>query len=403
MVPEILLCLKDSNGKTRDAAYQLLLTTAASGQIIDFINTVLAGLGAETVHMRSAVVLALSRIVYEYGRENNEVLAMLPHLVQTVLLLLGQGTRETVKGVVAFLRICVSVIPSDSLEPLVPDLLRSLMKSQLAKNRFRTKVKIIVKKLVKLYGYDHLMRYIPDSDSRLLTHMRKLDEREKRRKQCSREASDHEKDDFEFMMDSDEDDSDDGRTLMTVATDLSKKSKRTQFKSQGSKCTMAATRMSTANKSPSDGVRLPDSDNGEVVDMLGRKVKCKVRFAQDNESDDDSMDDAMEFNDDGKLVVRDETKVHDMQTDETIHVKSLRNRRTRDDHDGNNKTRKKRKELGAAYKSKKAGGDVRRKDQQYEPYAFVPLDGRAFSKKNRRSAVEQMSTVVRGKGKKAKR
>ena len=51
--------------------------------------------------------------------------------------------------------------------------------------------------------------------------------------------------------------------------------------------------------------------------------------------------------------------------------------------------------LGASYKSKKAGGDVKKKDQKYEPYAFVPLDGRSYSKKNRRSAVEQMGSVVR--------
>lgn len=54
------------------------------------------------------------------------------------------------------------------------------------------------------------------------------------------------------------------------------------------------------------------------------------------------------------------------------------------------------KGLGDAYKSKKAGGDVMKNGQKYEPYAYVPLDGRSYTKKNRRQAVEQMSSVVRG-------
>jgi ribosomal RNA-processing protein 12 len=419
VIPEVLLCLKDSNGKTRDAAYQMLLTMAASSNnIMDYINTVLAGLGAETVHMRSAVVLALSRIVFEYGRDNDQVQEMLPQLLQTVLLLLGKGTRETVKSVVGFCRVCVSAIPSDRLQPLVPELLGSLMKSQLAKNRFRAKVKIIVKKLVKLYGYDALMRYIPQSDTRLLTHMRKLDEREKRRRQANREAATNEanRDDFDGMLDSDEEDSDDGRTLMTGATGLTK-SRLSQLKSQGSKITKAATRMSTSGKALSSNVRLPDHDNGEVVDMLGSKMAGKVRFAPEEDSDDDSMGEAMEFDDDGKLVVRDDDadRGNTKMEMDVMHVKSARsnsNSNNKRDRDGDsargqsvnkNNKRTKRQDLGAAYRSKKAGGDVKRKDQQFEPYAFVPLDGRAFSKKNRRSAVEQMATVVRGKGKKGKR
>ena len=59
------------------------------------------------------------------------------------------------------------------------------------------------------------------------------------------------------------------------------------------------------------------------------------------------------------------------------------------------------RQLGAAYKSRKAGGDVKKKGQ-YEPYAYVPLDGRSYSKKNRRRAVEEMATVV-PKGGKRKR
>jgi len=54
------------------------------------------------------------------------------------------------------------------------------------------------------------------------------------------------------------------------------------------------------------------------------------------------------------------------------------------------------KGLGDAYKSKKAGGDVMKKGQKYEPYAHVPLDRRSYTKNNRRQAVEQISSAVQG-------
>ena len=40
--------------------------------------------------------------------------------------------------------------------------------------------------------------------------------------------------------------------------------------------------------------------------------------------------------------------------------------------------------------------------QKFEPYAYMPLDGKSYTKKNRRGAVEKMATVVRG-GAKRKR
>jgi len=57
---------------------------------------------------------------------------------------------------------------------------------------------------------------------------------------------------------------------------------------------------------------------------------------------------------------------------------------------------------GASYKSSKAGGDVVKKGHTHQPYAYIPLDGRSYTKKNRRDAVEGFQGVVgggKGKGK----
>ena len=441
VIPEVLLCLKDSNGKTRDAAYQLIISMAVRGGIVEFVKVTLAALGSETSHMRSAVVMALSRLVFEQGWANDEFHALLPSLLKTVLVLINEGSREVVKGVVGFIRICVAAIPAEQLEPLVPELIGSLLKSQHAKSRFRAKIKIILKKLVKLYGYEALMPHVPASETRLLSHMRKLDERERRKKLAFRNEraatrNSPNVDDYDAMFDSDEDDSDEGRTLMTGATGLTRRTKQLMMMEDGksvnskrSKATIATGMTSKSKFAINSNLRLPNETNGEIVDLLSSSMSKKVQFQSqyDNNADSDDDDDdsaAMMFDDDGKLVVRDDDnddhKSTTVEMDEIIPMQG-NNKRQRlmssssslhskggqssQASGGNSKAKKKNgnknvPSVGASYQSKKAGGDVKKKGQIYEPYAYMPLDGRAYTKKHRRSAVEQMSTVVRnGSGK----
>lgn len=412
VIPEVLLCLKDSNGKTRESAYQLLLSLAAIGDIVEFMKVLVAALGAETSHMRSAVVMALSRIVFEQGWENEQFHALLPGLLKTVLVLIDEGSREVIKSVVGFTRICVAAIPPEQLQPLLPELIGSLLKSQHAKSRFRAKIKIILKKLVKVYGYEALTPLVPESETRLLTHMRKLGEREKRKKLARREAGRPEVDQFDNMVDSDEDDSDDGKTFMTGATGFSRVTAREKapdgktVASSRTKLTASGTIASAKSQLAENAkFRIPDETDGEVVDMLGAKMAHRVHFAADEDDSDSDDGVAMEFDDDGKLVVRDDDcdgGNNKAEADEVLAMEGS-NKRRRLTKLENEKAKKQKGEkpgaLGASYKSKKAGGDVKRKGQKYEPYAFVPLDGRAYSKKNRRSAVEQISSVVKKGGK----
>ena len=410
---------------------------AVRGNIVEFVKVTLAALGSETSHMRSAVVMALSRLVFEQGWANDEFHALLPSLLKTILVLINEGSREVIKSVVGFIRICVAAIPAEQLEPLIPELIGSMLKSQHAKSRFRAKIKIILKKLVKLYGYEALMPHVPASETRLLSHMRKLDERERRKKVASRNeraASTNRPnlDDYNAMFESDEDDSDEGRTLMTGATGLTRRTKQAipaddgrSVNSKRSKATMA-TGISSKSKFPiNPNLRLPNETDGEIVDLLSSNIAKKIQFQSqydnDGDSDDDDDDSAeMMFDDDGKLVVRDDDDDDDhksttVEMDEIVPMQG-NNKRQRlmssssslhskgqstQSNGGLNKTKKKNSNnknapsIGASYQSKKAGGDVKKKGQTYEPYAYMPLDGRAYTKKHRRTTIEQMSTVVR--------
>lgn len=406
VMSEILLCLKDSNGKTRDAAYELLLVVASKSGYETMLRILTAGLAAETPHMRSASVMALSRLVHEAAGEEEELQASLPLLLTTVLCLMEEDSREVIKSVVGFARVCVTAIPKEHLEPLLPELVGSLLNYNKVKDRFRNKVKIILKKLVKRFGYDGLMPYVPDSDSRLLTHMRKVDERQKRRKAAGFHPSDKSvKVDFENALDSDEDDSDDGRTLMTSAT-RGMKSQASRMSVAKSAQSRSRTTMTRRQREARNAVQLPSEADGKIVDMLGSNISKRVSFAQQIDDEDAASDgdDEIAFDDDGMLVVREHVPPVETPNEEEESRKRGRFSKYESVKAGKqsgapNKRTKKTGDLGTAYKSKKAGGDVRRKEQKYEPYAYVPLNAKAFSKKHRKSAVESMASVVR-KGKK---
>jgi ribosomal RNA-processing protein 12 len=221
-------------------------------------------------------------------------------------------------------------------------------------------------------------------------------------------------------MESDKEDSDDGRTLMTGATGLTKMTAHTgrsvrsaaMDKSIGKQSVVASTGMMSRARHAAP--RLRAKANGDVMDMLDPKMAKCVHFADDISNDSDSDAGIMEFNEMGRLVVPNDSKVsfgegdkgvaNNKDDDDKIAVPLKRQRVSkfesakvaRDQAHEQKSKNKQVQPLGAADKSKKAGGDVKKKGQKYEPYAYVPLDGKSYTKKNRRGMVKQMLTVVKG-------
>eukprot|EP00934_Nitzschia_sp_Nitz4_P005270 Nitzschia sp. Nitz4//scaffold12_size214221//12562//16305//NITZ4_001476-RA/size214221-augustus-gene-0.19-mRNA-1//-1//CDS//3329534948//5260//frame0 len=368
---ETLLCLKDSNKRTREGAYKLLLSLAnVHDDNVFLIKSVTAAVASETSHMRSAAVLALSKLLHHDKGSDPRVLELFPSLLRTVLLLSDDPSREVCKSVVGFVRVAVSVCPLDSLRELTPDILNSLLKYHRGKDRFRAKIKIILKKLVRLFGYDFLFPLVPSSESRLLKHMKRLSDRTARQKEKGTHKL-QENDDFEDMLASDEEDSDDGRTLVSAFT------RKTMQQSVMSK------RKRTADSSYQ--LRIKNDTTGAEFDV----DNLTKRVVDHNDDGDSESEDEFMFNEAGQLVFKEQQPTpisEDM-------IPAAESAPSKGQAPKNNKSKKVR--LGANYRSKKAGGDVKRKGQKLDPYAFVPLDGKNFTKKNRKAALEQMESVVR--------
>ena len=443
-VGEILLCLKDSNGKVRDEAYSCLNAACdARGDPKDFMHILLGAVAARTPHMRSAAVMAMSRVVFE--RRHCEVTrGMVGEVLEVVCVLFREKAREVIKSAVGFVRVAVASMSPADLEPRLGDVVEGLLLWNSGKDRFRAKIKIILKRLVRMYGHEAVSAHVPSSDQRLITHIRKVAERERRKRQ--RDGGEGGDDDFEGMMDEGERDSDGGRTFMSGMTGMTRRTGVTAMSGVTGRtgrtgATAETMRTGKTGKTSQSNVTRDGKLTGGiqiksgVVDMLD--AGDGVKWVGDEEGDgfdfggESNDDDVMEFDEAGRLVVNDgwdsDGTGGGRDDDDAPTLLDAANSAQALDKNASGESlgvhrpmkyeraqevaassSRKRARLdassapGASFKSKRSGGDVRKKGAAYEPYAYIPLDGKGYTKRHRGRTVEMMGAVVRGKGAKKK-
>ena len=492
LVGEVLLCLKDANGKAREAAYQVLTAMAQVKEeeenLEEFSQVVLAALAAETPHMRSAAVLALAHLVFEFGPQRPAFRATIPELLSTVLMLGVDPVKEVVKAVVSFVRICVAACPLEGLEPLLPSVLETLFASN-SKVRFRAKIKIILKKLCRKFGYGKILALAPVTDRRLITHIQKQALRGDRISSNAAAAgvgvgmSGGRVGDNLGVCEEDDDDDDDKRFEYLLGEEEEEEDEEDEESEeedkgrQGVGRTMApfsrrklrpgeAAELKERRMAKSQGVMVRDSgiidllDSGMIQNLKLRGGKggrdggreeggrARKRFRDEEEGsednnegdggEDDDDDEVLEFNEQGRLVVHDAVieegksgkvpatpkgmNYKDMMAEDAIESDEEEEKRKNQKGfggahkrqrgaDGKPKKEKhrnvSRKEAqqqqqqqqrnqrpGTAYRSKKAGGDVKRQGQ-LEPYAYIPLNAKTLlSKKTKGEAAASFGAVV---------
>uniref|UniRef100_A0A060TIG9 ARAD1D46442p n=1 Tax=Blastobotrys adeninivorans TaxID=409370 RepID=A0A060TIG9_BLAAD len=212
ILPETVLCTKDVNEKTRDAAFELLVqmghkmqhggtvdqskipdvdaesasTTEAS--LEEFFTMTSAGLAGDSAHMISASIVALSRVIFEFRNQiSTEFLA---NLSSTVEVFLEHNNREIVKSTLGFVKITAVSLPVEIVEPQLKSLIEHLLVwSHEHKAHFRAKVKHIIERLMRRFGYDKIAQVFPEADMKLLTNIRKSKERAKRQKKTDEDGT----------------------------------------------------------------------------------------------------------------------------------------------------------------------------------------------------------------------
>ncbi|XWS17532.1 hypothetical protein CRYUN_Cryun33cG0075300 [Craigia yunnanensis] len=186
---EIILALKEANKKTRNRAYEVLVQIGHeygdeddSGQREHLFNLVARGLAGETPHMISAAVKGLARLAYEFSDLVSSAYKLLP----STFLLLQRKNREIIKANLGLLKVLVAKSKAEGLQTHLASLVEGLLNWQDdTKNHFKAKVKLLLEMLVRKCGINAVKAVMPEEHMKLLTNIRKIEERKERKQAAS--------------------------------------------------------------------------------------------------------------------------------------------------------------------------------------------------------------------------
>ncbi|KAK6500788.1 hypothetical protein TWF506_003551 [Arthrobotrys conoides] len=209
---EVIQCAKEVNEKARATAFELLVVMGEKmkgGGVIkrgklgvegeadveasleDFVLMVCAGLASPEAHMISATVTAVTRVLYEFKDDLKP--ETVSELVTTMDAFLTSNNREIVRSVLGFVKVSVISLPKDLMVPRLATLIPNLMTwSHEHKAHFKAKVKHIIERMIRRFGYDTVEKYVPEEDKKLVINIRKTRDRKKRRKAEAEEAGEEE-------------------------------------------------------------------------------------------------------------------------------------------------------------------------------------------------------------------
>ncbi|KAF3914423.1 hypothetical protein ABW21_db0209367 [Orbilia brochopaga] len=207
---EVIQCAKEVNEKARAMAYELLVVMGEkmkAGGVIkrgrlglddenkgdveasleDYVLMVCAGLASPEAHMISATVTAVTRIVWQFKDDLKP--ETISELVTTMDAFLTSNNREIVRSVLGFVKVSVISLPKELMLPRLGTLIPNLMTwSHEHKAQFKAKVKHIIERMIRRFGYEVVERNVPEEDRKLVVNIRKTRDRKKRRKQEAGEA-----------------------------------------------------------------------------------------------------------------------------------------------------------------------------------------------------------------------
>lgn len=207
VIPEVIICTKSTNETTRESSYAILIAigkkfqefegttienTLVDAEMPDSVASIKevfticsAGLVGSTPHMISAAVTALSCLFYEFGKDLSDEDKL--DLFGNVVLYLQSNSREIIKPCLGFIKISLAVIDEDLIKPKLGEILTELMVvNREQKNHFKSKIKHLVEKFIRKFGFAMVEANIPEEDMKLIQAIKKA----KSKKSAEGEAQD---------------------------------------------------------------------------------------------------------------------------------------------------------------------------------------------------------------------
>ncbi|KAF8110205.1 hypothetical protein N665_0086s0044 [Sinapis alba] len=410
-LPEVILALKEVNKKTRSRAYNVLVQIGHAyadeenggdnEKLHGYFNMVVGCLAGEKPQMISAAVKGVARLTYEFS----DLIASAYNLLPSTFLLLQRKNKEITKANLGLLKVLVAKSPVEGLHANLKSMVEGLLKwPEGTKNLFKAKVRLLLEMLIKKCGTEAVKSVMPEEHMKLLTNIRKVKERKERKYAAGSEMSrsQHSKEtsskasrwnDTKIFSDfADEDEDSDGDYMDEESHGRNKahsllKSKASALRSK---------------KHPRQSHLEVDESEDEPLDLMDRyKTRSALRSSELGKRKADSDEEA-EFDAEGRLIIYEgERSKRKEMSDADSDAKSSKGSRFSVNSSRKNQKRLKTSESGYAYTgkeyaSKKASGDLKRKDK-LEPYAYWPLDRKMMSRRpdQRAVAVRGMSSVVK--------
>ncbi|ORY80896.1 armadillo-type protein [Protomyces lactucae-debilis] len=211
ILSEAVLCTKEQNERARLMAFDLLVLMGermkaggkvknslvdgmkdaedAEASIQEYFVMVQAGLASPTPHMVSATVTALARLLFEFQDDLSPTFIV--EMLDAMEPILESKNREIARAALGFYKVVVISLPTDLVVSRLQSLVAHLVGWSHEHSRdFKSKVKHLLERMVRRYGFDLMERHIPDADKKLLANIRKQQERKKRAKREEGENAD---------------------------------------------------------------------------------------------------------------------------------------------------------------------------------------------------------------------
>lgn len=316
VLSEVVICCKENNERARETAYELLVqmgqrmaaaenapidnakvphmpadAPAGTANIEEFFTMVSAGLAGSTPHMISASITAISRLLYEYRGLLSE--QTLSDLVQTMDLFLTSNNREIVKSCLGFVKICVISLPVELMLPRLATLVPNLIVwSHEHKGHFKAKVKHILERMVRRFGYDAIHQACPEADRKLIVNIRKTKERAKKRKDAARAGDDDSEDE--------EDEEQSGKQQFDTEYDRAIYSSESEGEDDDDDDEDAPR---IKKKTQKGGKTYILEDDDEPLDLLDKKALANISSTKPSKARQPHKRSKAKFDLDGKLIL----------------------------------------------------------------------------------------------------
>jgi ribosomal RNA-processing protein 12 len=405
ILPEVMFYLKDVNEKTRTMAYELVISMAyrmkkggkyvvdeeeREASLYEYFQMVVAGLAGESPAMISATILALSRIIFEFREEIKELESGMEDdasednlyqfsisLMDNIVLLLTCKTKEIVKACLSFIKVYVLTFSNSTIEKSMKEMLANLFEWSIKDSKLKSTVKHLIERLLRKFEYEHLLTFIPEEHHKLMISIKKR--KEKAKKGTSLKTTKTKHDQFLQALDSE----DEGEFLPQSLQSLS----------------------------------VEEEKENEVEDFTKANVpmfKKKGGMKKKTEMKSTGLD----FNEEGMLIVKDETKVVKREEKSIDYYKlskenpdgyermpsgKLKFNKRKADFDEEEYMEEGEKEETLkknVVKQKVRMSDARRKTDQYEPYAYIPLSQKVAGKRQGSKMQQNLKNVLQKKARK---